>query len=78
MMQAIDFFTVCATICALALFAAITFFHYTESNLMARNIESAIEKGIDPLSVRCSYAKQNDTICIVFASKQSQSMIQSK
>jgi hypothetical protein len=73
-----NFFIICLTMCALALFAAITFSYHTESNLMARNIETAIEKGIDPLSVRCSYAKQNDTICIVFAANESKSVIQSK
>jgi len=46
--------------------------------LKSMNIESAIEKGIDPLSVRCSYATMNDTICIVFASKDSQTVLQSK
>jgi hypothetical protein len=31
---------------------------------MASNIENAIAKGIDPISVRCSYAKSDDIICI--------------
>jgi hypothetical protein len=77
-MQVIDFFTVCVTICVLALVGSITFFYYHESKLKSMNIESAIEKGIDPLSVRCSYATMNDTICIVFASKDSQTVLQSK
>jgi hypothetical protein len=38
-----------------------------ERKLMASNIESAITKGIDPLTVRCSYAKDYDTICIAHA-----------
>ncbi len=77
-MRVIDFFTVCATICVLALVGAVTFFLYHEGKLKSMNIESAIEKGIDPLSVRCSYATMNDTICIVFASKDSQTVLQSK
>jgi hypothetical protein len=77
-MQLVDFFTLCVTLCVLALVGAITFFHYHESKLKALNIERAIEKGIDPLSVRCSYASMNDTICIVFASKESKTMLQSK
>ena len=35
---------------------SITVFYVNESNLMAKNIESAINKGIEPLSVRCSYS----------------------
>jgi hypothetical protein len=34
---------------------------------MAGNIDGAIAKGIDPLSVRCSYAKSDDLICVAFA-----------
>ena len=34
---------------------------------MANNIQNAIEKGIDPMTVRCSYAKIDDTICVAFA-----------
>jgi hypothetical protein len=34
---------------------------------MAQNIDNAIAKGIDPLSVRCSYAKSDDIICVAFA-----------
>lgn len=77
-MNLVDFFTLCVTLCTLALIGAITFYHYNESKLMSLNIESAIEKGIDPLSVRCSYASPNDTICIVFASKDTEGVIQSR
>jgi hypothetical protein len=34
---------------------------------MASNIENAISKGIDPLSVRCSYAHGDDIICVTHA-----------
>jgi hypothetical protein len=34
---------------------------------MAANIENAIAKGIDPLTVRCSYVRDYDTICIAHA-----------
>jgi hypothetical protein len=34
---------------------------------MSQNIDSAIAKGIDPLSVRCSYASERDVICVAFA-----------
>ena len=37
------------------------------SEVFASNIENAIEKGIDPMTVRCSYAKIDDTICVAFS-----------
>jgi hypothetical protein len=37
---------------------------------MAANIENAIAKGVDPLSVRCSYVKSDDIICIAYASNK--------
>lgn len=43
----------------------------TKSNeLMAQNIETAISKGLDPLSVRCSYAASTDNICVAYAAKK--------
>lgn len=45
--------------------------YYNKSNeLMAQNIETAISKGLDPLSVRCSYAFSTDNICVAYASKK--------
>jgi hypothetical protein len=37
---------------------------------MSKNINEAITKGIDPLTVRCSYASETDNICVAFASIQ--------
>ncbi len=38
--------------------------------LMAQNIETAISKGLDPLSVRCSYADRNDNVCVAYAASK--------
>jgi hypothetical protein len=76
------FFFVSLTICILSIVAAFTFFHYnknyTKTHLLAKNIETAIEKGINPLSVRCSYAESNDTICITFTAQEAKTVLQSK
>jgi hypothetical protein len=45
----------------------IGWYHIHDRSLMASNMNSAIAKGIDPLSVRCSYAKSDDIICVAFA-----------
>ena len=55
------------TIVLLSIVAAICIYSLNERKLMASNIEAAIQKGIDPLSVRCSYARGDDIICVTHA-----------
>lgn len=53
---------------------SISWYNIHDRSLMAENINKAIEKGIDPLSVRCSYVKSSDhdIICIAFAAASPQ------
>lgn len=46
-----------------------TFFmgYISEKELMSKNIESAIAKGIDPITVRCSYAAPTDNVCLAYS-----------
>jgi hypothetical protein len=62
-----DLIVVAITIVLLSIVAAVGFYALNDRKLMAANIENAISKGIDPLTVRCSYAKDYDTICIAHA-----------
>lgn len=57
---------------ALILVVILVFWNYkvTESNLMSKNIQDAMAKGIDPLSVRCTYAADTDNICLAYALRQ--------
>jgi len=67
----IDYPSPAITAITIVLLAAIFGFGYysiSDRTLMAQNIDNAIAKGIDPLSVRCSYAKSDDIICVAFAS----------
>jgi hypothetical protein len=59
---------ICLAIVALAIVASVSHYVVHEKTLMSQNIESAIQKGIDPLSVRCSYAAADDVVCVTFAS----------
>jgi hypothetical protein len=59
--------TICITLLFLTAIACIGWYHIHDRSLMADNMNNAIAKGIDPLSVRCSYVKSDDTICIAFA-----------
>jgi hypothetical protein len=56
------------TIVLLAAIFGFGYYSISDRTLMAQNIDNAIAKGIDPLSVRCSYAKSDDIICVAFAS----------
>lgn len=51
----------------LTLIAAFWNYKINENNLMSQNIQNAMAKGIDPLSVRCTYAADTDNICLAYA-----------
>lgn len=55
------------TLIVLGAISALCIYGLNERRLMAANIENAISKGIDPLSVRCSYARGDDIICVTHA-----------
>jgi len=62
-----NIFMILIVILALVITIPFTYFHVNDRMLMSQNIESAIQKGIDPMTVRCSYVEGNDNICIAFA-----------
>ena len=62
--------TVSVTLVLLSIVAAICIYGLNDRKLMASNIENAIAKGIDPLTVRCSYAKSDDIVCIAHAANR--------
>jgi hypothetical protein len=46
---------------------AATYYNVNDRILMSKNIDSAIAKGLDPISVRCSFVTNTDTICVAYA-----------
>ena len=58
---------VCITLMFLTAIICLGWYHIHDRSLMAENMNSAIAKGIDPISVRCSYVKSDDIICVAFA-----------
>lgn len=42
-------------------------FNINTQNNMAKNIESAIAKGVDPVSVKCAYETNSNAVCITYA-----------
>jgi hypothetical protein len=69
--------TICGTIIAISMIVGITAYNINDRNLMAHNVDNAIAKGIDPMSVRCSYASERDMICMAFAASNKELMLQS-
>jgi hypothetical protein len=65
-------FTGCVTLALVTLICSVTFYQYSELKSVERNVESAIVKGIDPVAVRCAYAKQSDVVCVAYAASHQQ------
>lgn len=42
-------------------------YNVNDRNNMAKNIEAAIAKGVDPLSVKCAYETNSNSTCITYA-----------
>lgn len=71
-------FSICVTLIMLTAIISMGYFHVNDRKLMSQNIDSAISKGIDPISVRCSYAASTDTICVAFAASPSSHNVSSQ
>lgn len=61
---------VCACIVILSSVFSYFWFNINDRRLMSANIDTAISKGVDPMTVRCSYAPSTDNICVAYAISQ--------
>lgn len=46
---------------------SLTIYSLNDRNNMSKNIEAAIAKGVDPLSVKCAYDTTPNATCITYA-----------
>lgn len=60
-------FLICATIVLVTAIGSVAYYNIQERQLMSRNIENGIVKGIDPVAVRCAYSTSTDNVCITYA-----------
>ena len=60
-------FIVCITIFLIALVASVSAYNLNQQNNMSKNIESALAKGVDPISVKCTYDQYSSPTCITYA-----------
>jgi len=59
----------CTVISVTAIISAVIY-NINDRSLMAKNIEQAIAKGVDPLSVKCSYQTHTDPICVTYSMRK--------
>jgi len=57
---------VCIMIIAMTGIISVSFNYINDRNNMAKNIEAAIAKGVDPLSVKCAYEINPTATCITY------------
>lgn len=57
---------VSATIIIVSIILGLTIYAINDRMLMSKNIDNAIAKGVDALSIRCSYADSRDMICVAY------------
>jgi hypothetical protein len=60
-------FVIATALVFISIIIGATYYNVNDRKLMSANIDSAIAKGIDPISVRCSFAQSGDTICVAHA-----------
>ena len=59
--------TVCGTILIGSAIIGVIMYLINDRNNMARNIEAAIQKGVDPISVKCAYETDTKPVCMAYA-----------
>lgn len=58
---------ICITIAACSVIVGAFLYNINDRNNMAKNIDAAIQKGVDPISVKCSYEMTPTSTCIAYA-----------
>jgi len=59
--------TVCGTLIFCSIIIGAIMYNINDRNNMARNIEAAIQKGVDPISVKCAYETDAKPVCMAYA-----------
>jgi len=58
---------ICITIAVCSVIIGAFLYNINDRNNMAKNIEAAIQKGVDPISVKCSYETNPTSTCIAYS-----------
>jgi len=62
-----------AAACVIVVASVIGYFWASthQTDRMSKDIQLALEKGIDPMVIRCAYANEDDRVCLVHAAANS-------
>lgn len=63
-------FVICVMIVLVSIVVSVGYYNINDRALMSKNISEAVAKGMDPLSVRCSYTHSTDTVCVAYAASK--------
>lgn len=63
-------FVICVMIVIVSIVVSVGYYNINDRALMSKNISEAVAKGMDPLSVRCSYTHSTDTVCVAYAASK--------
>lgn len=63
-------FIIAVSVVAVAAIIGTSIYNINDRALMSKNIEQAISKGVDPLSVKCSYQTYTDPICVTYSMRK--------
>lgn len=58
---------ICIAIVACSVVASFAIYNINDRNNMAKNIDAAISKGVDPISVKCAYEVSPTSTCIAYS-----------
>ena len=58
---------ICLTILGCSAITGSYLYFSNDRNNMSHNIEVAIQKGVDPVAVKCAYEVDNDATCVTYA-----------
>lgn len=60
-------FLVAVVICFCSVIGSVTYFNVVQQEKFAENLKFAMDRGIDPMAVRCSYDERSNSVCVAYA-----------
>ncbi len=60
-------FIVAVVICFIAVVGSVSYYNIKDQENFTKSMALAMEKGIDPMAVRCSRATSHDLVCVAYA-----------
>ena len=55
-----------AAVVVIAAISATAYNSRVKDELMAKDIQTAMEKGVNPMVIRCAYSSEDDRICLIY------------